>query len=339
MKRRDVIVMIGSAAMAWPCAAPARSADKVWRIGVFHVGLDHVPETLEGLRDGLRALGYDVGSVPMTRVSTVVSGSNIRFDWRNVADEVAARETAKEFVRDRVDLIVAVEDNTLRAAQAATSDIPIVFLQVADPIAEGFVKSLSHPGGNMTGLADFLIELVPKRLELLKAMVPGFRRLLVLLDSEDDPTTKLLLREVRRAATELQIEPVQVEVREREDIERAFGSLNPGDVQGVFIASALLTTRFPSLILRLATERRLVVPFHRRAWVIQGALFSYGPKYPAVGRAAAAYVDKILHGAKPADLPVEQATQVELVINLKTAKSLGLTIPPSLLTVADEVIE
>jgi putative tryptophan/tyrosine transport system substrate-binding protein len=206
-------------------------------------------------------------------------------------------------------------------------------------MAEGFVKSLSHPGGNLTGLADFFIELVPKRLELLKAMVPRLRRLLVLLDPEDDPTTKLLLREVLRAATELQIESVQVEVREREDIERAFGSLKPGDVQGVFIASALLTTRFPSLVLRLATERQLVVPFHRRAWVIQGALFSYGPKYPAVGRAAAAYVDRILHGTKPADLPVEQPTQVELVLNVKTARALGVTIPPNLLALADEVIE
>jgi len=137
----------------------------------------------------------------------------------------------------------------------------------------------------------------------------------------------------------LQIEPVQREVREREDIERAFGSLSPGDVHGVFIASSVLTTRFPSLILRLATERRLVVPFHRKAWVIQGALFSYGPNYPALGRAAAVYVDKILHGMKPANLPVQRATQLELVINLKTAKALGLTIPQSLLLRADEVLQ
>jgi ABC-type uncharacterized transport system substrate-binding protein len=339
MRRRTFIGVVGGAAVAWPLIPRAQSADKVWRIGVFHVGVDHVPETLEGLRDGLWALGYDVGSAPMTRVSTVVSGRNLRLDWRNVADEAAARAVAEEFVRDRVDLIVAVEDNTLRAAQAATSEIPVVFLQVADPVAEGFVKSLSHPGGNLTGLADFLIELVPKRLELLKAMVPELRRLLVLLDTDDDPTTGLVLGGVRKATAELQIEPVQREVREQEDVERAFASLNPGDVQGVFIASLLLVTRFPSLILRLATDRRLVVPFHRRAWVVHGALFSYGPKYPAVGRAAAAYVDKILHGAKPADLPVEQATQVELVINLKTAKTLGITVPPSILARADEVIE
>jgi putative ABC transport system substrate-binding protein len=246
------------------------------RIGVFHVGIDHVPETLEGLRNGLKALGYDVGAVPMTRVSTVVSGRNMRFDWRNVADEAAALATAQDFVRDGVDLIVAVEDNTSRAAQAATSDIPVVFLQVPDPVAEGIVKSLAHPGGNLTGFADFFFELVPKRVELFKEMIPGLRRLLVLVDP-DDPQTELMLGELHRAAAQLKIEPVQREVREREDIERAFGSLNPGNVQGVFIASGVLTTRFPSLILRLAADRRLAVPFHRKAWVSEGALFSYGP--------------------------------------------------------------
>ena len=338
MRRIGLAVVLAFSLTLAPLATEAQQAGKIWRIGVFHVGLDHVPETLEGLRDGLRALGYDVGTAPMTKVSTVVSGSNIRLDWRNVADEPAARGTAGEFVRDRIDLIVAAEDHTARAAQAATSDIPVLFLQVSDPVALGFVKSLAHPGGNLTGFADFFFELVPKRLELFKAMLPGLRRLLILIDP-DDPETSLMLRELRKATAELQIELVHREVRGREDIERAFGSLSPGDVQGVFIASPVLTTKFPSLILRLATERRLVVPFHRKAWAVQGALFSYGPNYPALGRAAAVYVDKILHGTKPADLPVQRATQFELVINLKTAKALGLTIPQSLLIRADQVIE
>jgi putative ABC transport system substrate-binding protein len=337
MRRRSFLALLGAAA-AWPPAAHAQPTNKVWRIAVFHVGLDHVPETLDGLRDGLNALGYDLGSAPMTRFSTVVTGRNIRLDWRNVADDAAALAAAEEFVRDRVDLIVAVENHTSRAAQAATSEIPLLFLQVPDPVAEGFVKSLAHPGGNLTGFADFFFELVPKRLELFKEMVPGLRRLLVLVDPDDQETT-LMLGELQRAANALNIEPVLREVREREGIERAFGSLGPDDVQGVFIASALLTTRFPSLILRLATDRRLVVPFHRRAWVVQGALFSYGPNYPALGRAAAVYVAKILHGAKPADLPVQRATQFERVINLKTATVLGLTVPRSLLQRADEVIE
>jgi putative ABC transport system substrate-binding protein len=160
----------------------------------------------------------------------------------------------------------------------------------------------------------------------------------VLVDA-DDPAFRPMLEEVRRAASALKIEPVEVQAREREDIERAFGSLNPGDVQAVFIASGTLTTRFPTLILRLATERKLVVPFHRKAWAMQGALFSYGPNYPALGRAAAVYVDKVLRGTKPADLPVQRATQMELIINLKSARALGLTISQSLLVSADEVIE
>jgi putative ABC transport system substrate-binding protein len=222
--------------------------------------------------------------------------------------------------------------------QAAAPDIPVVFLQVPDPVAEGFVKSLSRPGGNLTGFADFFIELVPKRLELLKAMVPELRRLFVLVNP-DDPAYRPLLQEVRRATGTLKIEPVEREVREQGDIERAFGLLNPGDVQAVFIASSTLSTRFPTRILRLATERKLPVPFHRKAWVIQGALFSYGPNYPALGRAAAVYVDKVLRGTKPADLPVQRATQMELIINQKTASALGLTVPPAILAQADEVIE
>jgi putative ABC transport system substrate-binding protein len=338
MRRRAFMIAISAAAIMWSCTALAGSESKVWRIGVFHVGVDHIPETLEGLRDGLRALGYDVGSAPMPRVSTVVTGSNVRLDWRNLEDEAAAREAAKELVRDRADLIVAVEDQSLRGVRAATPDIPVVFLQVPDPVGEGFVKSLSQPGGNTTGFADFFIELMPKRLELLNALVPGLRRLLVLVDA-DDPAFRPLLEEIRRATGALKIEPVEVQAREQEDIERAFGSLNPGDVQAVFIASGTLNTRFPTLILKLATERKLAVPFHRRAWAMQGALFSYGPNYPALGRAAAVYVDKVLRGTKPADLPVQRATDMELIINLKTAKALGLSVPQSILARADEVIE
>jgi len=338
MRRREFMIGISAAPAMWPRAALAQSAEKVSRVGVFHVGVDHIPETLEGLRNGLRSLGYDVGSAPMPRTSTVVTGSNLRLDWRNLEDEAAVREATKELVRDRADLIVAVEDQSLRGVRAVTSDIPVVFLQIPDPVGEGFVTSLSKPGGNMTGFADFFIELVPKRLELLNAMVPDLRQLLVLVDP-DDPASRPLLEEVRRATSALKIEPVEVQAREREDIERAFGSLNPGDVQAIFIASETLSTRFPTLVLRLATERKLVVPFHRKAWAMQGALFSYGPNYPALGRAAAVYVDKVLRGTKPADLPVQRATQMELIINLKTARVLGLTIPQPLLARAEEVIE
>ncbi len=260
ISRRAFLATVAGGLLAAPLVAEAQPAAKVYRIGLFHVGLDHVPPSLGGLREGLKALGWE-------------EGRNLLLDWRNLPDEEAARETAKEFARQRVDLIVAFESQTVRAAKAATAEIPIVFLHVTDPIADGFVKSLAHPGGNLTGIGEFFGELTAKKLELLKTMVPGLRRLLVLV-AADDPMTRLELREVRGATAALKIQSVEREVRDREDLERVFGTLKRGEVQGVFIASSTLVTKFPSLVLRLATERQLPVPFHRKEWVTQGALFS-----------------------------------------------------------------
>jgi putative ABC transport system substrate-binding protein len=330
--------MLTLSLLAAPRGAEAQPAGRVYRVGLFHVGLDHVPPSLEGLREGLKALGYDVGPAPMPMVSTVAEGKNIRLDWRNLPDEAAARETAKAFVRDRVDLIVAFESQCVRAAKAATSEIPIVFLHVTDPVAEGFAKSLAHPGGNLTGFGEFFADVLGKRVELLKELVPRLRSLLVLIDPEDRALPQQLT-EVRKAANTLKLGLVEREVTRQSDVEQVFGSLKPGEVQGVFVASSSLVTKFPSLVLRLAAERRLPMPSHRKEWVEKGALFSYGPNFHAVGQNAATYVDKLLRGARPADLPVEQVTRLELVVNLKTAKALGLTIPPSVLARADEIIE
>ncbi len=308
-----------------PPAANTQQPAKVWRLGLFHVGLDHVPPSLNGLREGLKALGYE-------------EGKTIRLDWRNLADEAAANATAKEFVRDRVDLIVAFESQTVRAAKMATTDIPIIFLHVTDPVGEGFVKSLAHPGGNLTGLGEFFANLQAKRVELLKEIVPRLRRLLVLIDPTD-PGSGEVMAEVRSAGAALKVQLVVREATEQADVERIFRALKRGEVQGVLIASSSLVTRAPSLTLRLATERHLPVPFHRKEWVAQGALFSYGPNFHAEGLAAARSVDKILKGAKPADLPVEQVMRLELAINLKTAKAFGLTIPQSILLRADQVIQ
>ena len=322
--RRGFLKIVSIAVIA-PAVGEAEQAGKVFKVGLFHVGLDHVPPSLDGLRDGLKALGY-------------VDGKNIRLDWRNLADEAAARETARQFVRERVDLIVAFESQTVRAAKAATTEIPIVFLHVTDPVTEGFVHSLSHPGGNLTGSAEFFAELAPKRLELLKELVPHLRRLLTLVGTDDAAAT-VMRAEVRKTSATLGIESIEREVRTQADVERVFGSLKPGEVDAVFMATLNLYTNFPSLIVRLTSQMRLPIVFHRKEWVVRGALLSYGVNFRAQGEEAARYVDKIFKGSKPADLPIEQPTKLELVINLKAAKALGLAIPQSLLLRDDQIVQ
>jgi putative tryptophan/tyrosine transport system substrate-binding protein len=319
-----LIVTLALGIFLAPLSAGAPPPGKVYRIGLFHVGLDHVPPGLDTLWEGLKALGYE-------------AGKNIRLDWRNLPDEAAARETAKAFVRDRVDLIVAFENQTIRAAKAATAEIPVVFLHANDPVADGFVNSLAHPGGNLTGFAMGLWDFPDKKLELLKELVPHLRRVLVLIDPED-PVTPRLLAEVRRAGAALQLHLMEREATKQADIERVFDAVTLDDVDGVFVVSPNLYVKFSSPLIRLASGKRLPFPGYRKEWAAQGALFSYAPDIRAVGPDAARYVDKILNGAQPADLPVQLPTRFELVINLKTAQALGLTIPPTLLSQATEVL-
>ena len=338
MNRRAFIGTLACGLLATPLAAEAQQTGKVWRIGLFHVGLDHVPPSLDGIRDGLTALGYDTGTSPAPRDSAVIEGKNIRLDWRNLPSEAAARVTAAGFVKDRVDLVVAFENQTVRAAKAAITQIPVVFLHVQDPVADGFVQSLARPGGNLTGFAG-IGTLPGKELALFKELVPRLRRPLILLDP-DDPTAARYLADIRKAAATLKLDVAERPAGNERAIERVFQALKRGDVDGVLVASPDLRVKFHSRILGLASERRLPMVGHRREWVEQGALFSYADNIRAIGRAAATrYIDRILKGAKPADLPVEEISEFELVINLKTAKALGLTIPQSLLLRADEVIQ
>jgi putative tryptophan/tyrosine transport system substrate-binding protein len=338
MDRRSFLLTAVAGTLAAPLGAEAQQAGKMHRLGLFHVGLDHVPPSLDGLRAGLNALGYNLGTAAVPKVSTVIEGRNIRLDWRNLADEAAALETARSFARDRRDVIVAFENQAVRAAQAATSTIPVVFVHVTDPVAEGFVKTLSRPGGNLTGMSDYYGELHSKRLQLFTELVPDLRRLLVLTD-RTDPATARLLTSIRREAEHLKVQLVERNATTDTELTRLYASLKTGDVDGVLIVSPNLITKFPSLILKLSSERRLPLSSHRKDMTEQGALFSYGPNYSALGRDVATYVDRILKGAKPADLPVQQASSLEFLINLKTAKALGLTIPPSLLLRADQLIE
>ena len=307
-----------------PLGVEAQQTAKVWRVGLIHVGLDHVPPSLATLREGLRALGYD-------------EGKNIRLDFRNLADEAAAHATAKEFVRDQVDLIVAFEEQAMRGAKAATSRTPVVFLHLEDPVADGFVASLARPGGNVTGFVTWPVS-PGKQIELFSEILPRPRRLLVLVDPTD-PVTRRELPDLRRASTAVRLQLLEQEVTSASDIERVLSTVDRTKADGLFVLSPTLRTNFPSLILRLATARQLPLMGLRKEWVQQGALFSYAPDLGGIGRAAASHVDKILRGTKPADLPVEQATTFELVINLRTARALGLTIPPSLRARADRVIE
>jgi len=323
MNRRSFLLTSLAGTLAAPLAAGGQQARKVWRIGLFHVGLDHVPPSLDGLREGLTTLGYE-------------EGKNIHFDWRNLADEDAARTTAQAFVRDRVDLIVAFENQTVRAARTATTEIPVVMLHVTAPVENGF-KSFAHPGGNVTGFAG-LGDFPSKEVELFKELVPRLNRLLVLFDAGDSVSLRWLA-DLRQAAAKLRIELAERQTVKQADVERVFAAIKPGDVDGVFVSSPDLRTRFFAVILGLAFKRRLPLYGHRREWVEQGALFSYNLDLRSVGKAAARYVDKILKGTKPADLPVEQSSQFQLIINAKTAKALGLTIPPSLLARADQIIE
>ncbi|MGN6731592.1 MAG: ABC transporter substrate-binding protein [Candidatus Binatia bacterium] len=278
---------------------------------------------MEPLRRELKKLGYE-------------EGKNLHVDWRNLSDENAARIMAHEFVTDRVDIIVAFENLTVRAAKAATSEIPIVFIAVTDPVAEGFVTNFARPGGNITGFATWG-DLYSKELELFKEIVPWLRKLLVLADPHD-PATDRTLEEIREIGVALKFTPIERQVVTESDAEHLFHSLRKGDADGVFIGSPNLRNKLPSVIVRLSSEKNIPLAMHRKEWVEQGALFSYGYTPTQYAPAGAAYIDKILKGTKAGDLPVQQPPQIEFVINLKTAKQIGLTIPPNVLARADRVI-
>jgi putative tryptophan/tyrosine transport system substrate-binding protein len=325
MRRRHFIAALGGAAFARPLAT--RAAEKVWHIGLFHVGLDHVPPSLATLRTRLRELGY-------------IEGKNLNFNWHNQADEEQARQTARAFVADGVDLIVAFEDQTARAAKAATSRIPIVFVHVSDdPIAASYVSSLAHPGGNMTGVVS-LFDIVDKRLELFKQIVPALARVMVLIDP-DDPLAPRELAITRDAAAKLHVELLEREAKTPEAAERAFAALQPGEADGVLTASPNLQTKFMATIVRLSWAHHLPLAGHRREWVQQenGALFSYAADLAPAGAVVARYIDDIFKGTAPGELPVQRLDNIHFVLNLKVARAFNIAVPEVTIARADEVIE
>jgi ABC-type uncharacterized transport system substrate-binding protein len=282
--------------------------------------------SFEPIAQGLHELGY-------------LEGRNIVFENRYADGKPEVLPgLAAELVRLKVDVIVAVGTPATRAAKNATETIPIVFTRIADPVTLGLVASLARPSGNLTGVSVLTLDLAAKWLELLTEAMPGVRRVGVFWDPTFPPAA-LQLREIERAARLLNVELQPVEVRAAEEFEAAGRAVVGQRAQALIVVPALLFTEQRHRLAELAVQHRLPTMWYRREQVEAGVLMSYGTNFSAMYRRAATYVDKILKGAKPADLPVEQPTKLELVINLKTAKALDLTIPPTLLFQADEVIQ
>ena len=318
MKRRGFITLFSGAA-AWPLAAWAQ------RQRTRHIGFLGPERRLNKMRQGLGDLGY-------------VEGQDIVVEYRSSDHADRLPSFAAELVALKVDVIVASGSLAVRAAQQATRSIPIVMTGSSDPVGTGFVASLAHPGGNITGLSLQSPELSGKRLGLLKEIVAGLSLVAVLSDP-DDPPVVFSLRETKDAAQALGIELQFVEARRPEDFENAFASLTARQPGALVVLPASIMTRYARRIAELALKSRMPAISYFREFPEAGGLISYGPNLDDSSRHAAIYVDKILKGTKPADLPVEQPTKFELVINLRAAKAIDLAVSPLILAGADEVIE
>jgi putative ABC transport system substrate-binding protein len=326
MIRREFITLLGGAVAAWPLAAGAQQAANLPTIGFLVSG------TPSSHREWVAAFVQRLRELHWIEGRTVA----IEIRWAEGRNERLA-DTAAEFVRRKVDVIVTSATPPTVAAKQATSVIPIVFAAVGDPVGAGLVESLARPGGNVTGLSLQQTDAVGKRLELLREVIPGLHRLAIMANSSN-PSSGLEMREAQATAGTLGLESVTSEIRRPEDIAPAFDALK-GRVEALYVVNDPLVNTNRVRMNTLALAARLPAIYGFREFVEAGGLMSYGPNYSDLFRRAAGYVDKILRGAKPADLPVEQPTKFYFVINLTTAKALGLTIPESFLLRADEVIE
>ena len=331
MHRRRFLLTSLAGALATPLAADAQPADKVVRVGYLATDLVASSPVRDAFVQGLR----DVGRA---------EGRNLVMEYRDGRGKPEQFPTlAAELVATKVDVIVTSGGSAAAlAAKGATRTLPIVFNGVGDPVADGLVRSLARPGGNATGLSLLGPDLVGKQMEMLKQAVPAISRVALLYkpDAAPDRTMKRFLKTADDTARALEVRLQLVEVRSPADFDRAFADMSTARADGLVVLATPVFAGQRHRIADLATKRRLPTSFLFREYVDAGGLVSYGPDLLDIARRTATYVDKILKGAKPADLPVEQPNKFELVINLKTAKALGLTIPPSLLARADhQVIE
>jgi ABC-type uncharacterized transport system substrate-binding protein len=329
VNRREFIALVGGAAVGWPVAANAQQAAKVARIGYLWLNLAASPHLREAFRQGLRDLGN-------------IEGRNVAIEYRDAEGKLERLPAlAAELVALKVDVIVAGPTVATLAAKQATRTLPIVFPVAADPVGSGLVTSLARPGGNVTGLSLLAPELIGKCLEQLTQAVPGVNRVAVLWQpgGHSERTDMDMLKQAEAAARALGVRLQFIEARGPDDFDRVFSDMTRARVEALTVLPSGMFNSERRRLVDLAATIRLPAVYAWREFVDAGGLMAYGPNLADVFRRAATYVDKILKGAKPADLPVEQPTKFELVINLKTAKALGLAVPPALLGRADGVIE
>jgi len=327
--RRKVVIALGAGAVTAPFGALAQQQGKVWRIGFISgaappASLETAPQG--GFLQGMRELGY-------------VEGRNFVMEWR-FAEAKAERyvEFAAELARLKVDVVVTGAPQAVRPMQQAAPQIPIVMGISTDPVGSGFAASLARPGGNITGIASSLEDSSPKQLELLVAAVPNMVRL-GLLTTSMSPAYAAVLKRIQVSAQQARLTLVTADARNGDELAAAFATLSKGRAQAVIVPSDVLFNLNREKIAALAISHRLPSMFGVREYVEAGGLMSYGESFREFFRRAASYVDKIIKGAKPGDLPIEQPSRFYLTINRKTARALGITIPQSLLGRADEVIE
>jgi putative tryptophan/tyrosine transport system substrate-binding protein len=329
MNRREFTTLLAGAG-AWPLAARAQQAGGIRRMGVL-MGLSETdPGTIgyvQELKRGLRAFGW-------------VEGRNLEITYRYAAgDPERARALAKELTALQPDLIVGHTTPVAAALQQATRTIPIIFVSITDPVSDGFVASLARPAGNMTGFTNYEFTMGAKWLELLKEIAPGTMRVSLMLNPDTGSYYAEYLRSVEAVALSYPVQLTLAPVHNNDEIERTIAAAGNQPGSGLIVLPSAPITSNIQLIIELAARYHLPAAYPFRQHAIQGGLISYGTDLPTLFRQAAAYVDRILNGEKPADLPVQAPTKFELVINLNTAKALGLEVPPMLLARADEVIE
>ena len=328
--RREFITLLGGAAAAWPVAARAQQLGKVPLVGVlmpFAAGDEEAERRRNALQKGLEAYGW-------------TNGQNIRieFSWvGSVRDRI--RNAAIELVGLKPDVILANATPILIAIRQETRTIPIVFVQVIDPVSRGFVKSLAQPGGNITGFTNFEFPMGGKWVGMLKELAPRIKSIAVVFNPDTAPYGEPFFQQIRTSASSLSIEAIETRVRDVVEMEKAVAGVAAKTNGSVIVLPDIFTTVHRDSIIALADRHRLPGVYPFRYFATQGGLVSYGVDAEDLFRRSASYIERILKGEKPADLPVQAPTKYELVINLKTAKALGLSVPPTLLARADEVIE